>query len=144
MLQHPEVKFQTLYCTISVARPGAAIVLVRFAGRDVGELGDAPFREVERDLDAHGVVELFIDAREGEGATIDVSAQWAQWLKANKKRFHVVNMLAGTRFIQLSADFVRTFADLGEVMRIFGDVAAFDTELVSAIGRARARAAAAR
>ena len=128
-----EVRFQGVSCSISIARPRRGVVLVRFEGRDVGELGEAPFREIEKLMDGRSALELFIDARAAKGATTDVSGQWAQWLGDNKSRFRFVNMLVGTKFIQLSAEFVRKFANLGEKMRIFTDVAAFESELASAV-----------
>jgi hypothetical protein len=38
-------------------------------------------------------------------------------------------MLTGTSFVQLTADFVRRFAELGDAMRIYTDGAAFDEAL---------------
>jgi hypothetical protein len=38
-------------------------------------------------------------------------------------------MLVGSRFIEVTADFVRRFAALEGVMRIYTDPAAFDEEL---------------
>jgi hypothetical protein len=71
-------------------------------------------------------------ARHGKGASVDVSGEWAIWLRANKSRFVHVSMLTGSRFIQLSADLVRRFAELGEIMRIYTDPAAFEAALASA------------
>ena len=63
-------------------------------------------REIEKDF-AAGPVQLFIDARAVKGASIDVSNDWALWLRANRARF----------------------AELGEVMRIYSDASAFDAAL---------------
>jgi hypothetical protein len=57
--------------------------------------------------------ELFVDARDVRGATIDVSGEWAVWLGRQKTKLRAVTMLAGTRFIHLTAEFVRRFAELG-------------------------------
>jgi len=45
-------------------------------------------------------------------------------------------MLTGSRFIRLTADFVRRFAELGDAMRIYTDPAAFDGALSNAIANA--------
>jgi hypothetical protein len=45
-------------------------------------------------------------------------------------------MLTGSPFIQLTAGFVRRFADLGEVMRIYTDPAAFEGALASSVANA--------
>lgn len=131
-----DVVFEGVHCRIAISRPASAIVLVRFDGHDVGELGAAPFRAMEHDLALHERIELFIDARHGRGASIDVSSDWARWLRENKRRFRHVSMLTGSRFVQLSADFVRKFAELGELMRIYGDASAFEGALGHAIANA--------
>jgi hypothetical protein len=41
-------------------------------------------------------------------------------------------MLTGSRFVQLTADFVRRFAELGDAMLIYTDGVAFDEALASA------------
>jgi hypothetical protein len=132
----PDVWFEGVHCRIGIFRPARGIVLVRFEGRDIGELGTAPFRAMENALEVNDRIELFIDAREARAASIDVSGDWARWLRDHKKRFRHVSMLTGSRFIQLSADFVKKFADLGETMRIYGDASAFDGALGHAVANA--------
>jgi hypothetical protein len=132
MVSPAQVRFEGASCTITIVRPRPGLLVVEFEGRDAGELGDAPFQELDRDIRAYAPVALFIDARGAQGATLDVSAQWAQWLGSRKHSLHVVNMLTGSRFIHVSADFVRQFAELGDRMRVFTDAAAFDTELAGA------------
>ena len=44
-------------------------------------------------------------------------------------------MLTGSKFVQLTADFVRRFAELGDAMRVYTDGAAFDEALRAAVGR---------
>src|SRR5262249_30515679 len=105
-------------------------------GRDTGELGDAAFREIERDLTGPDRIQLFIDARGGRTASIDVSGEWALWLSKNRAKFRHVSMLTGSRFIQLSAEFVRKFADLGDLMRIYTDPAAFEGALGNSVAGA--------
>jgi hypothetical protein len=126
------------------------VLELKLSGHDVGELGDAPFRELENDFTPSAprvsqaptrapFVELFIDAREAQGASIEVSGAWASWLREHKPLLRQVHFLSGSRFIQLSADFVRKFAELGETMRIYTDSRAFDDELASATDRALSR-----
>ena len=64
---------------------------------------------------------------------------WARWLRAHKAQLRVIHFLTASRFIQLSADFVRKFADLDERMRIYTEAGAFDAELQSAVDRALSR-----
>lgn len=132
------VRFKTKLCSLTIERPAGPVILLTLSGHDTGELGTAPFEELARDFTDPSVKrELFIDARGGQGASIDVSGAWAQWLHAHKAQLVVIHFLTASRFIQLSADFVRRFAELGEAMRIYTEAEVFDAELESAIERAR-------
>lgn len=48
-------------------------------------------------------------------------------------------MLTGSRFVQVSAGFVRKFADLGDIMRLYTEPIAFEAVLAHCIANARAR-----
>jgi hypothetical protein len=121
--------FEGVHCTMRVAELAPRVLLVKISGRDVGEHGDAPMTTLGRLLPPSGKVEVFIDAREAMGPSTDVSAAWAQWLATNKPSFAAISMLTGTRFLQMTAGFVRKYAELGDVMRIYTDPSAFDTAL---------------
>ena len=129
--------WEGIHSGFAMERPARGIVVLRFVGHDVGEFGDAPMRALEEHLSTDGSIELFLDARDSDGATIDVSSEWAQWLGAHRSRCDRICMLAGSRFIEITAKFVRRFADLGEIMRIYTDAHAFDQDLALAIARAR-------
>ena len=77
-------------------------------------------KEIARHFGA-GPIQLFIDARAVKGATIDVSNEWALWLRANRPRLARVSMLTGSPFVQLTAKFVARFADISDMMRIYSD-----------------------
>ena len=81
-----------------------------------------------------GQADLFIDARDALGASLDVGAQWAGLLRAERPRLRGVSILVRAKFIQLTADLVRQISELGEAMRIYTDAAAFDEALASAAG----------
>jgi len=120
-----------IHCRLAIERPAPAVVVVRLTGWDVGEFGEAPLRELEQYLAERQALELFIDAREAKGATIDVSSEWALWLRKHKDSLQHVSMLTGAPFIRLTAKFVQRFADLGEAMRIYTDARAFDAALAA-------------
>jgi len=126
--------FEGQHSTLVITRPVRHVVLLTITGRDVGEAGDAPLRALDEELVA-GPYALFIDARRTLGAAIDVSNVWAQWLRSNRDRLHQIHMLTGSRFVQLTADFVRRFAELGDAMLIYTDGAAFDEALRTATAR---------
>lgn len=121
--------YEGIHCRLAIERPAEQVVLVRLTGWDVGEFGDAPLRELDRLLEQAGTVSLFIDARAVKGATIDVSGEWASWLRRRKQSLAQVSMLTGAPFVQLTAKFVQRFADLGDAMRIYTDPAGFDEAL---------------
>lgn len=127
------VRLEGVHCTMDISRRAPGVVVVTIVGADVGELGDAPFRELQSDLQRAEPIRLFIDARESLGASIDVSNDWAVWLRKHRAHLAEVTMLSGSRFIRVTADFVRRFADLEGVMRITTDPAAFDEALAAAI-----------
>ncbi len=126
--------FEGLHSTMTLARPVGHVVVLTTSGRDVGEHGDGPMRALEDEL-RRGPYALFIDARKTSGATIDVSNVWAQWLRRHRDELHAVHMLTGSRFVRLTADFVRRFAELGDAMLVYTDGAAFDEALRSAVAR---------
>jgi hypothetical protein len=120
--------FEGLHSQIVINRRAPNVVSVTISGRDVGEYGDGPLRALSEEL-LRGSFVLFIDARRTLGASVDVSNVWAQWLRANRDRLHRIHMLTGSRFIQLTADFVRRSAKLGDAMLIYTDPTAFDEAL---------------
>ena len=107
--------------------------MLRITGWDTGEFGDAAMKEIARDFAPGATLRLFIDARAVKGASVDVSNDWALWLRANRARFAHVSMLTGAPFVQLTARFVQRFAELGELMRIYTDARAFDAALAAAV-----------
>lgn len=120
--------FNGLHCTLSILRPAPGVVLAVFEGADVGEFGDAPFRELARDI-ADATVEIFIDARKAPAASVDVSAEWAQWMTVHRQRIQRLNILCASRFVELTANFVQRFTQFGERMRIYTEAAAFEEAL---------------
>jgi len=118
-----------VHCTLEISSPVEHVLCIYILGMDVGELRTAPFEALQGLHADRREIELLIDARDARGPSVDVSAQWAQWLAENKGRFRYVNMLTRSRFVQLTADFVQRFAELGAKMRIFTDPVAFDTAL---------------
>lgn len=126
--------FEGLHSTLEIARPVPHVVVVTIAGRDAGEHGDGPLRALGDELQ-RGSFTLFVDARRTHGASVDVSNVWAQWLRSHRDQLQRIHMLTGSKFVQLTADFVRRFAELGDAMLIYTDGAAFDEALAAATRR---------
>jgi hypothetical protein len=136
------VLYEGIHCRLALDRPAPGVIVLRLTGWDVGEFGDAPMKEIARLLEPSQAAQLYIDARQVKGATIDVSNDWALWLSSHRSSFAHVSMLTGGPFVQLTAKFVRRFAGLDDTMRIYTDAAAFDRDLGEAIAAASAPAAA--
>jgi SAM-dependent methyltransferase len=127
-----EIKLEGVHASVAIRRPAARVVVLKIEGTDVGELGDRPMAELSKDLEADGLLQLFVDARGARGPSIDVSGGWAAWLGANRDRFEHVTMLVDSAFVRMTAGIVRDFSGLGDRMRVFTDAAAFDDALRSA------------
>lgn len=132
-------RLEGIHCTMVIKVPAPAVVVISIEGTDVGELGEAPFHALAPLFGAGTRIELFIDARNARGPSVDVSSEWARWLLAHRPRLLHVSMLTGSRFVQLSAALVRSFADLGETMRVYTDDRVFEGALSNAVGNALAR-----
>ncbi len=127
------VHYDGSHCELSIDTPARGVVVLTIEGRDVGEFGSAPMQHLEQHFSDRGPTELFIDARRTKGASIQVSNEWARWLGAHRSRFDHISMLTGSRFIEVTADFVRSFSNLEDVMRVYTDADAFDEALASSI-----------
>jgi hypothetical protein len=134
VLNSDDANLQGLDTSMTIRRVAAAVVVVTISGRDVGELGDAPFKALDEQL-AKGPFALFIDARRTKGASVDVSNVWARWLRTHRDDLLKIHMLTGSRFVQMTADFVRRFAELGDAMLIYTEPSVFDETLESATHR---------
>jgi hypothetical protein len=122
----PEVRYNSAHCRIAIQQFASRVVVLKISGTDVGEFGEAPMLGLNKLLASTGPVQLFIDARNVRGASIGVSGDWARWLGAQKQNLREVHMLTGSRFIQVTADFVRRFAELQGIMKVYTDRNAFE------------------
>jgi hypothetical protein len=129
-------RFEGIYCSMRITRPARDVVVLTIDGSDIGEFADAPFRALEADLRTGRPLELFIDSRTTRGASIGVSTDWAIWLGRHRSSFQRVTMLAGSRFIRITADFVRRFAMLEDIMRVTTDPQAFESAVADATRQA--------
>lgn len=130
------VHYEGASCEMSIASPAPGVVVLAIAGHDVGEFGSVPMGQLERYLSDDRSVELYIDARRTKGASVEVSSEWALWLGVNRVHFEHISMLTGSRFIQMTAGFVRNFSGLEDVMRIYTEADAFDEALAVSVAAA--------
>jgi hypothetical protein len=64
-----------------------------------------------------------------------VSGAWAGWLIKHKAKLAHVSMLTRSKFVQVTAEFVRRFGDLTDKMRLYTDETAFDDALAASVDR---------
>lgn len=123
------VRFEGAHCAIALEQLSESLIVMRLSGTDTGELRDAPIKTLDEWLAGANAIEFYIDARNVRGASIDVSSDWAAWFTANRARFKTITMLTGTKFIQITAEFVRRFAGLNGIMWVCTDPEVFDLAL---------------
>lgn len=133
MSEAPGLCYEGIHCTLKVQTLTPRVIVLRIAGTDIGEFGEAPMRALHESVTEASAVDLFIDARDVTGASIEVSGEWAAWLGSHRAGLRSVTMLTGSRFIEITAQFVRRFASLEGIMRIGNDTAVFDFELAEAV-----------
>lgn len=129
----PAICYEGIYCTMTIERYPKQVMVLRISGCDIGEFGEVPMKALHESVTAADPIDLFIDARNVGGASIEVSGEWAAWLGAHRHGLRSVTMLTGSRFIQITAEFVRRFASLEGIMRIGNDPGVFDFELAAAV-----------
>ena len=130
-----EIRCDGIHCNLAIEQMAPTIVVLRISGTDIGEFGNAPMLALTDCLERGDDIHLFVDARDVRGASIEVSGEWAQWLCAHKARLRGVRMLTGSRFVQVTADFVRRFAELEGIMTVDTEPAAFDAALAESVER---------
>jgi len=129
----PSVNHEGIHVDLTISRPAPGIAVIVIRGTDVGEFGDYAMRELGKDLAKFGSLALFIDARAVKSASIEVSSEWALWMSRHREQLTRIAMLTGSRYIQITASFVRRFAGLVDQMQLFTEAAAFDQELASSV-----------
>jgi hypothetical protein len=128
------VTFAAVHCTLEISRPLAGVILLKFTGHDIGEFGEGPFRELDRDFQRDAPVEIFLDARDVRSASMEVSGGWAHWMVAHRSHIYRFNILCRSSFVQMTAGFVQRFTAFAEQMRIYNDASSFDLALQIACG----------
>ncbi len=129
----PSVEHEGIHSTLAIHRPAPGVAVIVLSGSDVGEFADFPMRELDKDLEQFGSIELFIDARAVRAASIHVSSDWAVWMNAHRLQLRQIHMLTGSRYVQMTADFVRRFVGLIDHMKLFTDAAAFEETLAASV-----------
>lgn len=121
--------FAGVHGTLEMMRLRSNVIYLKFTGHDIGEFGAGPFNELETDLERGVPIEIFIDARETQCVSMEVSGAWAHWMMAHRAQIYRLNILCSSNFVQMTAGFVQRFTEFGDQMRIFQEPAGFDLAL---------------
>lgn len=117
---------------MTFTRPAMGVVLVRIAGEDTGQLGEAPFKELADDLFKFAPIELFCDVSEAFNPTMPVQSMWTEWFAKHRGQLKGVNMLVKSKYMHLTAEVAKHFSRTGDLIRVYLDPQPFN----EAIGRA--------
>lgn len=128
-----EIHLDGIHCALTLRRYPRGVVILKISGADIGEFGTRPMQALKELLSDNEPVHLFIDARDVRGASINVSGEWAQWLRAQKANLHTISMLTGSRYVEITAHFVRRFSELEGVMRIYTEPVIFDAAVLDSL-----------
>jgi len=128
-----EIRYDGIHCNLVIQQFPSRVVVLRISGSDIGEFGEAPMKALNDRVQTSYPIDLYIDARDVRGASIEVSCDWAEWLTSHRSELRSVTMLTGTRFIQITAEFVRRFASLEGIMGICTEPAIFDFTLAEGL-----------
>ena len=130
------IHYEGTFCELRLDAPAPGVVLLAISGHYTGEFGSLPMTQLEARFAGHDGIELYIDARRTKAASTEVSGGWAVWLGAHRSHFKHISMLTGSRFIEITAGFVRSFSALEDIMRLYTDAEAFDQAVADSVAAA--------
>ena len=123
----------------SISKPAPGVLVARLAGSGVLALGGAPLRELTRRVERADRLELYLDAAALEGTSVEQSDAWALWFARHRARLKQVHLLPAAKFVHVSPEFLRRFADTNGLLRIYVDRAAYDAALAASVLHSRRR-----
>jgi len=123
----------------SISKPAPGVLAARLAGSGILALGGAPLRELTRHVERSDRLELYLDASALEGTSVEQSDAWALWFARHRARLKQVHLLPGAKFVHITPEFLRRFADSNGVLRIYVERAAYDAALAASVLQARRR-----
>jgi hypothetical protein len=133
-LSDGRVKLSSGGCDFVFSRVKPGVLLVTIAGYDTGQFGTASLDEIRLELQRHQPLELFVDAREADGATIGVSDEWTRFFTANRERLKRVSVLAGSKAVHLTVAIAQHLSRTGSLIQIYSDPELFDARVGAAKG----------
>src|SRR6185503_15315549 len=88
-----EIRYDGIHCNLVIQQFPSRVVVLRISGSDIGEFGEAPMKALNDRVQTSYPIDLYIDARDVRGASIEVSCDWAEWLTSHRSELRSVTML---------------------------------------------------
>jgi hypothetical protein len=108
-------------CTFVFDRIRPGLLLVTISGMDKGQFGSTVLDEIRFELVRHSPLELFIDAKNAIGATVDVSQEWTRFFSRNRTQLSRVSILVGSEIVELTVAIAQHLSRTGKLIQIYSD-----------------------
>ena len=123
------IKLSCADATFSFQRPRPQALLVTISGLDRGQFGSTTLDEITSAMNREGQLELFIDARNAVGATVNVSDDWTRFFSAHRSKFERVHVLVQSKAVELTVAIAQHLSRTGDLIRIYSDPVLFQSHL---------------
>ena len=106
----------------------------RLFAHPFGQFGTAPLEEIDSFLRLLGPLQLFVDARNAQGATVRVSEDWTGFFARRKHDLSHVHVLVGSKMVELTVAIARHLSRTGNLIQIYSDPGIFEAQLSRELG----------
>ncbi len=121
-----EVRLSAGSCTFAYRRLRPGALLVTITGHDTGQFGTSTLDEIRLELLRNRPLELFVDAREALGPAVSVSSEWTRFFTLNRDQLLRVNVLVGSKVVELTIAIAQHLSRTGGLIRIYSDPETFE------------------
>jgi hypothetical protein len=129
-----EVRLSAGDCTFAYRRLKPGALLVTITGHDTGQFGTSSLDEIRLELLRNRPLDLFVDAREALGPSVSVSREWTQFFVLNRDQLRRVNVLVGSKVVELTIAIAQHLSRTGNLIQIYSDADTFAALVRSAVG----------
>lgn len=129
-----ELRLSAGDCTFVYRRLKPGALLVTISGHDTGQFGTSSLDEIRLELLRNRPLELFVDAREALGPAVGVSREWTQFFVLNRDQLRRVNVLVGSKVVELTIAIAQHLSRTGNLIQIYSDPETFGALVRSAGG----------
>src|SRR6185312_7656649 len=116
-------------CTFAYCRLKPGALLVTIGGHDPGQFGTTSLDEIRLELLRNRPLDLFVEAL---GPSVSVSREWTQFFVLNREQLRRVNVLVGSKVVELTIAIAQHLSRTGNLIQIYSDVETFGALVRSA------------